>query len=244
MNEKFIIELRTRLIRFLLVFFVLFAGSCYFSSGILSQLINWCKDTIGLDIISTALVAPIYLKIKLAAYIATFLCFLHFLFEIWCFFIPALYDKEKKFARAIIWVLITAFYLGALLSFIFVFKYSVMFFISSGVTDLRILLDISNLLDLCFYITIICQLLILLPLILGILMLYEIVPLKVVKTLRTKVIIACFILGMFLTPPDVISQICVALPLWISFELVVFIAENSRFLTRSSKINISKTNQN
>lgn len=236
MTEKFITEIRTRLLRFLSVFFLVFAVSCYFSSSLLTSLILWSKHSVGLDIISTALVSPIYLKIKLAMYMALLICFLHFIFECWQFLAPALHANEVAIAKSILLVFILAFYLGFFASYFFIFKLAVIFFLTSGITDLKILLDLSNLLDLCFYITMICQLLVLLPLLLGILIRFDIVSLSAAKQLRSKVIIACFIIGMLLTPPDVISQICVALPLWLSFELVIFIAGHTRLLSKPSFI--------
>lgn len=220
MNTHFI-ELRERLIYcfifFINIFIVLFYYSDIvydlFSIPIKHQLPK-NSSIIATHITSTFLV-PLNLSINLSLIISS----PYFIFQIWSFISPGLYKKEKKNVLPFIIVSITLFFLGLLFAFYIICPLALNFFMTCSPSNVTIMISINNYMEFMFTIIIACGLSFQIPLVINLIIKSDLISKKMFIEKRAFVFISAFILGMLLTPPDVISQITLAIPIWLLFEL-------------------------
>lgn len=222
---NYLIELRQRALKavfiflgFFLVFF-LFANKLF--EALASPLIHVLPSK---SLIATQITAPVFTPIKLAADTAL-LCTTPFaLMQLWLFIAPGLYQRERKpFVRAMLLSLVL-FCVGSLFCFWIILPFMFQFFAQTVPAGVNLTPDMNNALDfimrmlllfgLCFQVPLLCMLLVRL----------QWLDLARLKQIRPYIIVAAFTLGMLLTPPDVLSQIMLAVPLCLLYELGIVLA--------------------
>ncbi|WP_028388974.1 twin-arginine translocase subunit TatC [Legionella fairfieldensis] len=221
-----LIELRKRIIHVLLVFTSFFLLFFFFANHLLHTVFIPLLKTLpeSQPIIATQITSPLITPIQLAVNAAT-LCSMPFiLWQIWCFVAPGLYQRERHNLRRAFLSSVVLFVLGMLFCFYLVLPFMFQFFAKAVPSDVRFMPDMTYALDFitrmlllfgfCFQVPLVCLTLIHLKLI----------DLGLLKTIRPYVIVVAFILGMLLTPPDVVSQITLAIPLCLLYELGIFFA--------------------
>ena len=217
-------ELRDRVVRMVLAILVIFLCLFYWANDIYSYLAAPLTRHLpeGSNMIAIDVASPFLTPFKLVLMLSVFLAMPVILYQFWAFVAPGLYNNEKRLARPLLVSSILLFYAGMAFAYYAVFPLVFGFFTSVGPEMVNISTDIGRYLDFV------------LALFLGFGLAFEVpiatiilvsigftTPTKLAEK-RPYIIVAAFIFGMFLTPPDVISQVLLAIPIWILFEAGVF----------------------
>jgi sec-independent protein translocase protein TatC len=145
------------------------------------------------------------------------------LYQIWAFIAPALYPKERRLFLPLVSASILLFYLGLLFAYFVVCPMALQFFIYLTPTGVTVMTDIQNYLDFVLSLLFAFGIAFQGPIITWVLLSTGVVTVDQLQKSRPYIIVLAFILGMLLTPPDVVSQILLALPLWGLFELSIYL---------------------
>jgi sec-independent protein translocase protein TatC len=226
-------ELRDRLLRCILSIVILFACLFAFSEEIYSWLAAPLLSKLpeGSSMIAIDVASPFLTPFKLVLMVSIFLAVPFLLTQIWGFVAPGLYKSEKRLAVPLLVSSILLFYVGVAFAYYVVFPLVFGFFTSVAPAGIEVSTDIARYLD--FVITIFFAFGIAFEVPVAVFLMIAIgatTPDALAKK-RPYFIVAAFIVGMFLTPPDVISQTLLALPMWLLFEAGIIAA---RFLLRES----------
>ena len=219
-----LIELRNTLFRSAISFVVIFVCLSFYANDIYTffsaPLI--AKLTDGNKLVSTGRTSTFLVPIKITAFIS-FLFSLPFIFyQFWRFISPGLYKKEKKLILLSFISGFILFFIGMSFAYYLIFPIVFNFFILMTPSNVSLMIDISSYLDLILSLLISFGLAFEVPVIILILVTLEWVKVKTLEEMRPYMIVIAFIIGAILTPPDVISQFCLAIPLWFLYELGLF----------------------
>jgi sec-independent protein translocase protein TatC len=216
-----LIELRDRLLRMvvavLVVFLLLFPFSntiyTYVAAPLMAQLPE------GTSMIATQVASPFLTPFKLALVAAVFLSMPYLLYQLWSFIAPGLYQHEKKLAIPLLVSSIVLFYLGMAFAYYVVFPLVFAFFTGTAPEGVAVMTDISAYLDFVLTLFFAFGIAFEIPIATILLVAAGITTPESLASKRPYVIVGVFVLGMLLTPPDVISQTLLAFPMWLLFEL-------------------------
>ena len=219
-----LLELRNRLTKillFVLVIFILlipFSGQIY---NILSiPLLNALPQ--GSEMIAIDVASPFLIPFKLVIYLSIFIVIPYILYHLWSFIAPGLYSHEKKLIFPLIVSSSILFYLGAAFAYFVVFPLIFVFFIGIAPTDVAVMTDIGRYLYFVIALFFAFGFSFEVPIITVLLITSGITTKDKLISKRPYIIVGAFTLGMLLTPPDVISQILLALPMWLLYELGLY----------------------
>lgn len=222
-----LIELRARILRSLLVVVVIFLPLyAFFANELYGFIAAPLMDVLpeGSSMIATQVASPFITPFKLAIYTAIFFGVPFWLHQLWSFVSPGLYRHEKRFAVPLLVSSIILFYCGAAFVYYLVFPLVFTFFVGVSPDGVPMMTDIAYYLDFVLKLVIAFGLAFEIPIATMLLAMTGIATADSMAHKRPYVIVGCFIVGMLLTPPDVISQLLLALPTWMLFELGVFFA--------------------
>lgn len=220
-----LIELRNRLLHSVAAVLIVFLGLYYFANDlylILSEPLRAFMPE-GTTMIATDVASPFLTPFKLAFVAAVFIAMPYILFQIWRFVAPALYSNEKRLALPLLFSSVVLFYAGIAFAYFVVFPLVFGFFTSTGPEGVAVMTDISRYLDFVIKLFFAFGLAFEIPIATVILVATGATTTASLSEKRPYIIVACFVIGMLLTPPDVISQTLLAVPMWILFEFgIVF----------------------
>jgi len=229
-----LVELRQRLMRAVLAVFILFLALFYFANDlylfISAPLTALLPE--GTSMIATDVTSPFFAPFKLTLVAAMALAMPYILHQIWSFISPGLYANEKKFAIPLLISSILLFYAGIAFAYFVVFPLIFGFFTSVGPENVAVMTDISSYLNFVLKLFFAFGLAFEIPIATLLLIKSGAISAKDLASKRAYVIVVCFVFGMLLTPPDVISQSLLAVPMWLLFEVGLFM---SRFIVSESK---------
>lgn len=220
-----LLELRRRAVYVVFVFFALFLLFFFNANALFHALITPLLKVLPNQdsLIATQLTSPLLTPLKLAADTAMLGTAPFALLQLWCFLSPGLYKNERYQLKTAILAILLLFSVGVIFCFYVILPFMFQFFAKATPADVRLMPDISYSLDfitrmllvfgLCFQIPVLCLTLIRL----------NWVDLSFLKKIRPYIIVAAFIVGMFLTP-DVLSQLMLAIPLCLLYELGIIFA--------------------
>ena len=216
-----LVELRKRILRALIAIGVAFVPLMVFANEVYRFVASPLMAHLptGASMIATEVASPFLTPFKLAAYGAVFVAMPFVLHQIWAFVAPGLYLREKKFAVPMLVSSILLFYLGILFAYFIVFPLVFQFFAATIPDDVTWMTDINAYLSFVIKIIIAFGIVFEIPIATMLIILTGISTPKSIARKRPYVVVGCFFIGMMLTPPDVISQILLAIPAWILFEL-------------------------
>lgn len=224
-------ELRDRLLRSLLAVLIVFIGLFPFANDIYVFVSEPLRALLpeGSTMIATEVASPFLTPFKLTIMVALFLAIPYVLYQLWSFIAPGMYRHEKRLAVPLLVSSVILFYSGAAFAYFVVFPLIFAFFTSVGPEGITIMTDINRYLDFVLKLFFAFGLAFEIP-IAAVLMIWAGIttPDDLAKK-RPYIIVGCFVFGMLLTPPDVISQSLLAIPMWILFEFGVFFG---RFIQR------------
>lgn len=217
-------ELRDRLLRIIIAVIPILGVSFYFANDIYSFVSEPLRRFLpeGTSMIATEVASPFLTPFKLSLFVATIVAMPYILFQIWQFIAPGMYKHEKRLAFPLFASSIVLFYAGLAFAYYVVFPLVFQFFsgiIPAGITyspDIARFLDVALKLFLAFGIAFE------IPIATILLIWSGIADPKSLSQKRPFVFVGCFVIGMLLTPPDVISQCLLALPMWLLFEAGLF----------------------
>ena len=215
-----LVELRDRVVRMVLAVLVLFLGMFYWANDIYIYLAEPLTRHLpeGANMIAIDVASPFLTPFKLVLMLAVFLAMPVILYQCWSFVAPGLYANEKRIAGPLLVSSILLFYGGVAFAYYVVFPLVFGFFTSVGPEIINISTDIGRYLDFVLALFFGFGLAFEVPIATIILVAIGITTPQKLGEKRPFVIVGAFILGMLLTPPDIISQVLLALPIWILFE--------------------------
>ena len=178
----------------------------------------------GSSMIAVDVASPFLAPFKLILLLSIAITFPITIYNFWAFVAPGLYKNEKKFIAPILISSTLLFYLGIIFAYYIVFPLIFNFFTSIAPQGVEIATDISSFLNFVVKIFFAFGLAFEVPIITLMIILFGISDVKSLSKKRPYVIVIAFILGMILTPPDVISQILLAIPIWLLFEVGLLLA--------------------
>jgi len=173
--------------------------------------------------IATNVAAPFFTPFKLTFVVAFALAVPIILWQIWAFIAPGLYKKEKRFVVPLLASSTLLFYLGIAFAYFVVLPLAMSFFMAAAPDDIQVATDISNYLDFVLAIFVAFGIAFETPVAIFLLILSGVASPASLRKKRPYVIVAAFTIGMLLTPPDVISQTLMAVPMWLLFEFGLII---------------------
>jgi len=221
-----LIELRTRLIRIMVAIGVVFFGLFHFSNEIYNivSLPLTAQLPPGSTLIATQITSTFLAPLKLTFYVSLFLCVPYILHHLWAFIVPALYQHEKKIALPVLISSIFLFCLGiAFVYFIALPLVLFPFFLGAGPTNVAVMPDIDHYLDLVLMLFLVFGFAFEIPIITLLLVASGVTSINILIEKRPYIIVGCFAVSMFLTPPDALSQIVLAIPMWLLFETGIWL---------------------
>ena len=178
----------------------------------------------GSKLIAVEVASPFLVPIKLALYLGLFTGMPYVLHQLWKFISPGLYLKEKKFAIPLFMSSVLLFYAGIAVAYFLVLPLVFNFFALTTPENVEYQPDIAYYLSFMLKIFFAFGIVFEVPIVIFLLVMTGLVQAKTLSKARPYIIVGCFVVGMFLTPPDVISQILLALPAWLLFELGLLFA--------------------
>ena len=217
-------ELRDKLLRSLLAVLIVFVGLFAFANEIYAFVSQPLRALLpeGASMIATEVASPFLTPFKLTLVAAVFLAIPYVLYQVWSFIAPGMYRHEKRLAIPLLVSSVLLFYAGAAFAYFVVFPLIFAFFTSVGPEDITIMTDINRYLDFVLKLFFAFGIAFEIP-IAAVLMIWSgITTAEELAKKRPYIIVGCFIFGMLLTPPDIISQSLLALPMWLLFEVGVF----------------------
>lgn len=222
-----LIELRNRLLRAFLCVLVVFCVLVYWSNDIYTLLATPLLDHLpqGSSMIATNVAAPFFTPIKLTAVAAVFLSVPYILFQIWAFVAPALYKHEKRLVYPLLISSTVLFYLGVAFAYYVVFPLVFAFLTSTAPEGVAVATDISSYLDFVLTIFLAFGVCFEVPVAIILLCWSGITSPEDLKAKRPYIIVAAFVIGMLLTPPDIFSQTLLAIPMCLLFEMGLLFAK-------------------
>ena len=220
-------ELRSRILKSLIVILVCFLGLIYFSNDIyllLSEpLLSFLPSNSSM--IATEVASPFLTPLKLTFYVSLLVSMPYLLNQIWRFIAPGMYENEKTLSFLIMLSSLVLFYLGVLFTYFLVLPLVFGFFTGAAPEGVLIMTDISRYLDFVLSMMFAFSFAFEIPIFIFLLIWSGISTSESLRSKRPYVIIGCFTVGMLITPPDVISQSLLAIPAWILFELGIVMAK-------------------
>lgn len=220
-----LIELRDRLMRMLLSVGVLFLGLFWLREPIYT----WLADPLlrflpeGSQMIATGVAAPFLTPVKLVLMLSVFIAVPYLLYQIWAFVAPGLYTHEKRLVAPLLLSSTLLFYCGVAFAYYVVFPLVFKFFIAVAPEGVQATPDIASYLDFVISIFFAFGIAFEVPVVTVLIVAVGITTPEQLKKIRAYVFVGAFVVGMFLTPPDVISQTLLAVPIWLLYEVgIVF----------------------
>ena len=215
-----LIELRDKLLHSVIAILIIFIGIFPFANEVYGFIAAPIISVLpsGTNIIAIGVISPFLTPLKMALIFAVYLAMPYLLYQIWSFIAPALYKHERQMIVPLIVSSTILFYAGILFSFYVVFPVIFGFLSSVGPSIVDFTPDIQYYLDFVLKVSFAFGVAFEVPIATILLIMFNITTIEKLKNNRPYVIIGAFILGMLLTPPDIISQVLIAIPMWLLFE--------------------------
>lgn len=216
-----LVELRSRVLRSLGAIILIFLPLFYFANDIYAFVSEPLRAYLpeGATMIATEVASPFLTPFKLTLVLAIFIAMPLILHQIWSFIAPGLYKNEKRVAFPLLLSSIILFYAGIAFAFYVVFPLVFGFFTSAAPEGVTVMTDINRYLDFVLKLFFAFGLAFEIPIATILLVWTGATDVESLRRKRAYVVVGCFVVGMLLTPPDVISQILLALPMWLLYEI-------------------------
>lgn len=223
-----LIELRSRLLRTVVAIAVVFSSLVYFAQNIYQYVAQPLLKVMpeGAQMIATDVASPFFAPFKLTLILSVFIVIPYILYQIWAFIAPGLYKNEKRLIAPLMFGSTLLFYAGICFAYYVVFPLAFQFFTSIAPQGVTIATDISSYLDFILKIFFAFGIAFEIPIAIILLCWTGVTTPQKLRAKRPYIVVAAFVIGMLLTPPDIISQTLLALPMLLLFELGVIIASS------------------
>ncbi len=221
-----LVELRNRLLRAILAVVIVFLGLFHWANHLYSLLARPLLRALpkGGQLIATEVTAPFFVPLKVTMMAAFLIALPYVLYQIWAFIAPGLYAHEKKLGIPLIIASVILFFCG--MSFAYFLVFPIVFGFITGVAPagVAVMTDISKYLDFVLTMFLAFGITFEVPVVVVLLVKAGLVSVAKLREVRPYVIVGAFIVGAIFTPPDVVSQTMLALPLWLLYEGGIIVA--------------------
>ena len=220
-----LVELRSRLIRCIIATIIVVLVLSPFSDIIYLFLAEPMLEQLPAQgsLIATKVASPFLTPFKLLLFLSFLVALPFILFQIWAFIAPGLYYSERRLIFPLVFFTTVLFYLGILFAYYVIFPIIFSFFASTTPEGVNLMTDISEYLSFCIKLFLAFGLAFEVPLVTFVLIRSGLTTIEAMRKKRPYIILVAFILGMLLTPPDFVSQILLALPIWLLFEIALIL---------------------
>ena len=217
-------ELRDRLLRCVLAILVVFFSLFYFANDIYYFVSEPLRVLLpeGTSMIATEVASPFLTPFKLTLVVSLILAMPIILYQVWGFIAPGMYRSEQRIAIPLLASSIVLFYAGLAFAYYVVFPLIFGFFSGVGPEGVAYTPDIARFLDIVLKLFFAFGVAFEIPIATILLIWAGITTPETLSEKRPYIVVGCFVFGMLLTPPDIISQALLALPMWLLFEFGVF----------------------
>ena len=220
-----LVELRGRLLKIAAAVVFVFVLLLPWSRKIFAFVSEPLRDVLpGNTMIATAVASPLLTPFKLTFFVALFVAMPIVLYQVWAFVSPGLYKKEKRFAMPLLASSIVLFYLGIAFAYFVVFPLMFNFFTAVAPEGVEVQTDISQFLDFITTIVFAFGIAFEVPIATVLITWTGLTTPERLGKARPYVFLAAFVVGMILTPPDIISQTLLAIPVYLLYELGILMA--------------------
>ncbi len=233
MNEELsahLIELRKRIIYILIVFLIIFAICFHYSNQlyefIATPLLKYLPK--GTQLVASDITSPFFVPMKLAGLVAFILTLPHTIYQVWKFVAPAMYQHEKRGLFSLIFTACGLFIVGISFCYFLVLPTIFTFIGKIKADNITMLTDIQKYLDFVISMFLIFGCAFQLPIAIHLLIKFNIVNKTKLKEIRSYVFVMTFVVAAIVTPPDVLSQTMLALPLYCLYEIGIFFTRDVR----------------
>ncbi len=228
-SESFIshlIELRDRLMRIVIGLILTFILLFPFADQIYTLLAQPLLASLpaGGQMIATEVTTPFFVPMKMAMMAAFVISLPHTLYQVWAFVSPGLYAHERRFMMPLVVASTLLFLTGMAFAYFLVFPVVFGFITGYAPEGVAVMTDIGRYLDFVITLFLAFGLAFEVPIAVIVLVGFGLVQISTLKEIRAYVIVGAFVLGAIFTPPDVISQFMLAVPLWLLYETGIFLA--------------------
>ena len=216
-----LLEMRNRLLQCILVVLFIFLGLFAYSNELYLYISDPLVTNLPVNssMIATDVTSPFLTPFKLTLVLSIFAAMPFILYQVWAFIAPGLYKREKMIVVPLFLSSVLLFYAGMAFAYYLVFPLVFTFFTSVSPDGVLVMTDIRSYLDFVLKLFFAFGLSFEIPVAIVILSWMGLVDPSRLGKKRPYIFVLCFSLGMLLTPPDVISQILLAIPMWLLFEL-------------------------
>jgi sec-independent protein translocase protein TatC len=223
-----LLELRSRLIRILICFGFLALVGIPFSSDIYTFAASPLLEILpsGSSMIATQVTSPLMAPLKLVFFSALLITMPYLFYEMWMFMSPGLYKKEKTFIAPLMLSTIFLFLSGVAFAYFIVCPIIFKFFIGVAPESISVMTDINQYMNFVIKLIFAFGIAFEIPVATFLLIKSEIVKKETLVKARPYLVIVFFVFGMLLTPPDIFSQLFLAIPMWVLFELGLLVSRD------------------
>lgn len=222
-----LVELRSRLVKVfggVLAIFLILVGFSrhlydFFSDPLVAQL------PANSSMIATDVTTPFMAPLRLTLFVAAFIAMPYILYQIWAFVAPGLYKKEKKIAIPILLASILLFYTGVAFAYFVVLTGVLKFFILFSPENVLPMTDINSYLSFAMKLFLVFGATFEIPVVTLLLVLAGVVSTQALEDKRRYIVVGCFAVSAIVTPPDGVSMLMLAIPMWLLFELGLVLAK-------------------
>ena len=221
-----LLELRSRLLKSLLVVLLIFMVMVFFANDLYTFFALPIQSLLpeGSTMIATEVTSPFFAPFKLTLILSAFAAAPYILYQLWSFIAPALYHNEKRLAVPLFATSIALFYLGIAFSYYVVFPLVFGFFTSIAPEGIAVTPDINSYLSFILKLFFAFGIAFEIPVATVLVIKAGMTTRESLAQKRPYIVVMCFIFGMLLTPPDMISQSLLAIPTWLLFEMGLFMS--------------------
>ncbi len=221
-----LLELRSRLLKSLLVVLLIFMVMVFFANDLYTFFALPIQSLLpeGSTMIATEVTSPFFAPFKLTLILSAFAAAPYILYQLWSFIAPALYNNEKRLAVPLFATSIALFYLGIAFAYYVVFPLVFGFFTSIAPEGIAVTPDINSYLSFILKLFFAFGIAFEIPVATVLVIKAGMTTRESLAQKRPYIVVMCFIFGMLLTPPDMISQSLLAIPTWLLFEMGLFMS--------------------
>lgn len=215
-----LVELRDRLLKAALMILLVFAALTFVANDLYSYLAGPLLSHMpaGSQMIATDVASPFLAPLKLALVAAIFITMPFSLYQAWAFVAPGLYGHEKRLLAPLLLASTLLFYTGMAFAYYVVFPVIFAFLTTTAPTGVAVMTDIGKYMDFVLTLFFAFGAAFEVPIVALLLVWSGLVTAQGLAEKRPYVIVAAFLIGAVLTPPDVVSQTLLAVPMWLLFE--------------------------
>lgn len=220
-----LVELRSRLLKVAAAVVLVFVALLPFARTLFEFVSEPLREVLpGGQMIATAVASPLLAPFKLTFYVALFIAMPVVLYQTWAFVAPGLYKKEKRFALPLLTTSILLFYTGIAFAYYAVFPLIFGFMTAVAPEGVEVMTDVTAYLDFIMMIVLAFGLAFEVPIAAVLIVWTGLTTVEKLGHARAYVFLGAFVVGMLLTPPDVISQTLLAVPVYLLYELGIIMA--------------------